>query len=240
MAITPEMLGNLLQLIIINLVLSGDNAVVIGMAAHPLPRRQRRLAIAFGGGAAIALRVVLTAAAALVLSLPAVKLIGGLLLLWIAFQLLEEPGDARTSAHDRMGLRAAITTILVADLIMSLDNVLGVAAASNGNVGLLIFGTVISMLIVMLGGGVFAELIDRLWWLTYAGSAIIAWTGLDMALADGVLRTQPPVAALSEPARLGITLLGSLAVVGAAHLAHRRPAAARNADKLAAPRRSVY
>lgn len=236
MELTPELLGNLLQVIIVNLVLSGDNAVVIGMAAHPLPPRQRRLAIAIGGGAAIVLRVVLTAVAALLLSLPAVKLIGGVLLLWIAFQLLEEPGDSRAGARqDHLSARAAIMTILVADLIMSLDNVLGVAAASNGNVALLTFGLVVSMLIVLLGGGVFAELIDRLWWLAYVGAGVIAWTGVDMVLADGVLQGQPLVGGMSEAARLAITALVSLLVVAAAHLAHRRA----SPEKVGTPRRSV-
>jgi YjbE family integral membrane protein len=228
--IPPELAGNLIQIVIINIVLSGDNAVVIGMAAHPLPSRQRQVAIMVGGGVAIVLRVVLTAVAALLLGLPALRAIGGVLLLWIAFQLLEEMTEEREPGGSKVGLWSAISTILVADVIMSLDNVLGVAAASNGDVGLLIFGIAVSMLIVMFGGSVFAELIDRLWWLTYLGAAVIAWTGVEMALSDALLL--PLVQSLPESLRLLITALISVVVVGAAHLAHRRA----RAEQVPAPR----
>jgi YjbE family integral membrane protein len=233
-----EQVGSLVQIIIINIVLSGDNAVVIGMAAHPLAPRQRRLAIIGGGGAAIVLRIVLTTGAAMLLTLPAVKAIGGVLLLWIAFQLLEEPDEQRAGARPSHSLRAAIMTILVADLIMSLDNVLGVAAASNGSLGLLVFGLLISMLIVMIGGGVFASLIDRLWWLTYLGAAVIAWTGVDMALSDEFIQVQlqPLVVGVPEIGRLLFMALVTIAVVAAAHVVHRRPPA----RAVGSPRRSVY
>src|SRR6266850_1530609 len=140
--ITTELISRVLQIILIDLVLSGDNAVVIGMAARPLPRRQRRLAIVFGGGAAIVLRIALTAGAALLLGLPALKAIGGLLLLWIAVRLLE-PVGAPDEAKSATTLAGAIGTILLADFIMSLDNVLGVAAASRADVLLLIFGLLV-------------------------------------------------------------------------------------------------
>jgi YjbE family integral membrane protein len=218
-------LGALLQIVLINIILSGDNAVVIGMAAQPLPTRQRRLAILLGGGAAIVLRVLLTAVAAYLLGLPALKAIGGALLLWIAFQLLEKTTEVHEDAKAKVGMWAAITTILVADLIMSLDNVLGVAAASNGDLGLLVFGLAFSMIIVMLGGGVFAELIDRLWWLTYLGALVIAWTGVDMTFSDDLV--QRVIEPVSEPVRLVITAVLSLAVVAAAHVFHRRAPARR-------------
>src|SRR5262245_50323863 len=119
-----ELLSAVAGIVLIDLVLSGDNAVVIGLAAHRLPERQQRMAILFGGAAAMALRMALTVTAALLLALPYVKAVGGLLLLWIAFKLLseEEPdkGDTRVAAS----LRGAILTILAADFIMSLDNVL--------------------------------------------------------------------------------------------------------------------
>jgi YjbE family integral membrane protein len=214
------LLGSLLQIVLINIILSGDNAVVIGMAAQPLPTRQRRLAIMVGGGAAIVLRIGLTAVAAYLLGLPALKAIGGALLLWIAFKLLEKTAEVHERGAAEVGVWAAITTILVADLIMSLDNVIGVAAASNGDLGLLVFGLAFSMIIVMIGGGVFAELIDRLWWLTYLGALVIAWTGVDMALSDDLV--QRLVEPLSDSLRLVITAVLSLLVVGAAHVFHRR------------------
>jgi YjbE family integral membrane protein len=183
--LSPELISRILQIILIDLVLSGDNAVVIGMAAYPLPRKQRRIAILFGGGAAIVLRITLTSVAALLLGLPALKAVGGLLLLWIGFRLLEQSEtDETKQASTLMG---AIGTILLADFIMSLDNVLGVAAASHGDVVLLIFGLLFSMAILMVGGSVFAELIERLWWLAYLGAGVIAWTGADMVQEDALV-----------------------------------------------------
>src|SRR5205823_13914265 len=113
---------------------------VIGMAAHRLPPRQRRLAILFGGGAAIVLRIALTAVAALLLTIPGLRAIGGLLLLWIAFKLLKEEEEGAEGARTAETFRSAVLTILLADVVMSLDNVLGVAAASNGDLRLLLFG----------------------------------------------------------------------------------------------------
>ena len=225
MALSADLLSRLVQIIIINLVLSGDNAVVIGMAAHPLPRRQRRFAISLGGGAAIVLRLVLTAVAALLLELPAVKAIGGVLLLWIGYKLLEEEEETVEGARAVSNLRDAILTILIADLIMSLDNVLGVAAAANGDVGLLIFGISVSMAIVILGGGIFAELIDRMWWLAYLGTAVIAWTGAELVLEDELVVQS---GWLPASAHVAVGLVVTLAVVGLAHyihrVHHRRPA----------------
>src|SRR5919198_606588 len=132
-----DSLSTVLSIVVIDLVLSGDNAVIIGLAAHRLPPRQRRIAILVGGAAAIGLRIALTAAAAMFLSLPALKAIGGLLLLWIAFKLLRQEQEDADQPHMANTMRGAILTILVADFVMSLDNVLGVAAASQGEIGLL-------------------------------------------------------------------------------------------------------
>jgi YjbE family integral membrane protein len=218
-----DLVPRVIQIILIDLVLSADNAVVIGMAAHPLPPRQRRAAILIGGSAALALRVVLTAGAALLLGLPALKAIGGLLLLWIAYRLLEvEQDDA--NARIASTLRGAIGTILLADLVMSLDNVIGVAAASNGELVLLLFGLVVSMAIVMFGGGIFAELIDRLWWLAYVGALVIAWTGVDMVQDDSLVGR---LAELPLIARLTLNGTISVVVVAVAHRAHRRQPARR-------------
>jgi len=213
------LISRIVQIILIDLVLSADNAVVIGMAAHPLPPRQRRLAIVFGGGVAVVLRVVLTGVAAMLLGFPALKAIGGILLLWIAFKLLEREGETRDSVRAASTLRGAIATILVADVVMSLDNVLGVAAASNGDIALLIFGLLVSMAIVMLGGGLFADLIDRLWWLAYVGAAVIAWTGSEMIQEDALVAG---LAALPIFLEIAVNVLVTVAVVGLAHAVHRR------------------
>src|SRR5579859_4798623 len=120
MGVSGELITRIVQIVLIDLVLSADNAVVIGMAAHPLPPSQRRMAILFGGGVAIGLRVLLTGIAALLLGLPALKAIGGVLLLWIAYRLLERDDEAQNSTKTASTLRAAIATILVADVVMSL------------------------------------------------------------------------------------------------------------------------
>lgn len=229
-----ELLSAVFGIVLIDLVLSGDNAVVIGMAAHRLPPRQRRLAILFGGGAAIVLRLALTAIAALLLTLPYLKAIGGLLLLGVAYKLLreEESADAETEPNSRRSsttatLRGAIVTILLADFIMSLDNVLGVAAASHGDVALLLFGLGLSMAILMLGGSIVASVINRLWWLAYVGTAVIAWTGIEMFLEDPAIEHLSPVLE-SAAVHLGVGALVTAFVVGLAHLFQRHLPARRH------------
>ena len=214
-------LSAVLSIVLIDLVLSGDNAVLIGMAAHRLPPQQRRLAILLGGVAAVLLRITLTAAAALLLQIAGLRALGGLVLLWIAFKLLKEEEESSDGVRAAASLRGAVLTILLADFIMSLDNVLGVAAASGGNVGLLLFGLILSMAILMVGGSLVAEFINRLVWLAYLGAAVIAWTGASMFLEDPFVAR---VGVLAEDTRVVATVLVTIAVVVVAHLVHRRPA----------------
>ena len=214
-----------LSIILIDLVLSGDNAVVIGMAAHRLPARQRKWAIIFGAGAAIVLRIALTAVATLLLLLPWVRLVGGALLLWIGYKLLKEEEEAHEGTGGSERLIEAVTTIIVADVVMSVDNILGVAAAARGDIGLLIFGLILSMIIMLAGGSLIAQMIDRFWWLVYLGSAVIAWTGAEMMFADPFIAHQvgehnPLVLVASAAITIGIICL--------AHYVHRhRPAQRR-------------
>src|SRR5262245_7530157 len=154
------------------------------MAAHRLEPRQRRLAIVSGGGAAILTRIVLTAAAAFLLGIIGLQLVGGLLLIGIAFRLLKAEEERHEGGSAAASMREAIVTIRSADVVMSFDNVISVAAASAGDVGLLIFGLILSMAILMFMGSVVANLINRFWWLAYVGSAVIAWTGVEMMFED--------------------------------------------------------
>lgn len=179
-----HLLYSILRIVLIDLVLSGDNAVIIGMAAHRLDPKQRRTAILAGGAAAIVLRMLLTAAAALLLRVRGLHLLGGLLLVWIGFKLLGQEQEDGKGVKAAATMKQAIATILVADFIMSLDNVLGVAGASDGNVPLLLFGLILSMAILMFLGSLVADLINRFWWLAYIGSAIIVWTGAGMIFED--------------------------------------------------------
>lgn len=219
-----QLLSAAVSIILIDLVLSGDNAVVIGMAAHRLPVRQRKMAITFGAGAAVVLRIALTAVATLLLRLPWVRLIGGGLLLWIGFKLLKEEEEVHEGAGGAESLFEAISTIVVADVVMSVDNILGVAAAAHGDFGLLIFGLVLSMAIMMLGGNLVASMIDRFWWLAYVGSAVIVWTGTEMMFADPFLEDR---LGMHGVAATIVTAVITVAVLAVAHYIHRHLPARR-------------
>jgi len=227
-----QYLGAALSIILIDLVLSGDNAVVIGMAAHRLPERQRKMAILFGAGAAIVLRIGLTAIATLLLLLPWVRLIGGALLLWIGFKLLKEEEEQHEGTGGSERLIEAITTIIIADVVMSVDNILGVAAAAHGDIGLLIFGLVLSMAIMLLGGSLIARMIDKFWWLVYLGSAVIIWTGAEMMFGDPFVEQQlHPDHSIVVAASAVITVV----LMIAAHYFHRhRPRMRRLSQQQAA------
>ena len=213
-----EVLAAAVGIILINLVLSGDNAVVIGMAAHRLPHRQRRTAILFGSGAAIVLRVALTAVASFLLKLAWIRLVGGAMLLWIGFKLLEREEEIHDGEGKAESFFSAISTIIVADFVMSLDNILGVAAAAHGDLALLIFGLAFSMVVVVIGGSLIASVLDRFWWLAYLGSAVIAWTGAEMIFEDSKVEEY-----LGEPVTTTYILIAviTITVLAAAHYFHR-------------------
>ena len=172
----------------INILLSGDNAVVIALAARGLPPEQQKKAIIFGSGAAVVLRIGLTVIAARLMALEYLQIIGGLLLLWIGAQLLEaeEEGDEEASAHSN--LFSAIRTILIADLVMSLDNVIGVAAAAKGDEVLLIIGLAISIPLVIFGSTLMIKLMERFPIIITLGACLIGWVGGETVANDVVLR----------------------------------------------------
>ena len=176
----------LLEIIGVNIVLSGDNAVVIALACRTLPPKQQRLAILFGAAGAIVLRALLTVFAAMLLARPYLKLVGGALLVWIAVKLLlpEDDGDGETG--DKSGMFAAIKTIVIADLVMSLDNVLGVAAVAQGDVVLLVLGLLISMPLIIYGSTVIMRLMGRFPVLITLGAALLGYVAVEMAVSDPV------------------------------------------------------
>jgi len=173
----------LAQIIVVNIMLSGDNAVVIALACRSLPEQQQRKAIIFGSVGAIVLRVILTFFAVLLLKMPYLKLLGGLALLWIGAGLLssEDDGDG-PQAHSN--LAAAIRTIIVADFIMSLDNVLGVAAAAKGNTVLLVAGLVISIPLIIYGSKLILGLMGRFPIIITLGAALLGWVAGEMLVDD--------------------------------------------------------
>ncbi len=184
---SPEFWVALLQIILINIVLSGDNAVVIALACRDLPEKQQKKAIIFGSVGAIVLRVVLTFFAVYLLTLPYLKLIGAALLLWIGVGLLKgDDGDEELSANSN--LAAAIKTIIVADLVMSLDNVIGVAAAAKGNVPLLVIGLVISIPLIIYGSTLILKLMARFPVIITIGAGLLGWVAGEMALSDPAIK----------------------------------------------------
>jgi YjbE family integral membrane protein len=180
----PQFWLAVFQIIVINILLSGDNAVVIALACRNLAPRQRRQGIFWGVLGAIGLRIVLTFFAMSLLANPYLKLIGGALLIWIGIKLIadEDDADHKFKASDR--LLAAVWTIIVADLVMSLDNVMGVAAAAKGSMPLIIFGLIISIPIVIVGSQIIMKLIHRFPILVLAGGGLLGYIAGEMMVAD--------------------------------------------------------
>jgi YjbE family integral membrane protein len=184
---SPEFWVALSQIILINIVLSGDNAVVIALACRSLPPQQQKNAIIFGSVGAIVLRVVLTFFAVYLLTLPYLKLIGAALLLWIGVGLLKGE-DEEEEMEDNANLAAAIKTIIIADLVMSLDNVIGVAAAAKGNVPLLVFGLVISIPLIIFGSRIILKLMNRFPIIITLGAGLLGWVAGEMCLTDPAIQ----------------------------------------------------
>jgi YjbE family integral membrane protein len=185
---TADFWFGLVRIAWINILLSGDNAVVIALAAHTLPARQQRSAVFWGSAAAVVLRIVLTVVAARLLALPYLQIAGGLLLLWIGFQLLvdEDEGEGDEVRHHASPM-AAIRTILVADVVMSLDNVIAVAAASEGSMLLLVLGLAISIPLVVFGATLMVKLMERFPAIVVAGAGLIGWVAGETIASDAAL-----------------------------------------------------
>src|SRR5215471_8555976 len=176
------------EIIFVNILLSGDNAVVIALACRNLSQRARRQGIFWGVVGAIVLRVVLTLFAMSLLVYPYLKLVGGALLVWIGIRLIaqEDGADRQVTASDR--LPTAIWNIIVADLVMSLDNVMAVAAAAKGQVGLMVFGLVVSIPIVVIGAQIIMRLMGRYPILIIGGGGLLGYIAADMAVEDPVVQ----------------------------------------------------
>jgi YjbE family integral membrane protein len=186
--LTPDFWAALGSIILANVLLSGDNAVVIAMAARGLPASQQKKAIVFGSAAAIVMRIVLTLIAVKMLGLPWLKLVGGLALLWIGAKLMSDEEEQHDHAAETIGIGAAVRTILVADLVMSLDNVLAVAAAAQGNTLLLVIGLAISIPLIVFGSTLILKIMDRFPVIITAGAALLGWLAGEMMLTDPALR----------------------------------------------------
>lgn len=203
----------MLQIIVIDILLAGDNAIVIGMAARNLPENLQKKAIFWGTAGAIILRLVMAFLFVEALNnIPALRLIGGILLLWIGYKLIaDDSGEHNIEAKDN--LRAAITTIVIADGIMGIDNVIGVVGAAGGNMMLVAIGMLITVPIIIYGSTLFVKVIERFPIILYVGGGILAWVGAAMSLEDGLIHD------MVAPYALAIKIAAVILVVGASLLA---------------------
>ncbi len=221
---TPQFWLAALQIIYINILLSGDNAVVIALACRDLPPRQRRWGVIWGAAGAIVLRIVLTIFAVTLLTLPWLKVVGGVLLLWIGIKLIVEDDDGEHSIKASDRLWSAVRTVIVADLVMSVDNVLGVAAAAKGSVPLLVFGLVVSIPLVIAGSQLILKLIERFPLIILAGGGLLGWIAGKMLVEDVAL--MPWIEAQAPWLEWVGPVAGVVVVLGVAQWMNRRAVAA--------------
>ena len=185
--LSSEFLWGLFAVVMIDLVLAGDNAIVIGMAARNVPEEYRRKTILLGMGGAVLLRSAATVGVVWLLQIPGLHLIGGCMLLWIAFHLLADNQGNRREIDAKDNLVAAVRTIIVADAVMGVDNVLGVAGAAGGNILLVVAGLMISVPIILWGSTFFIKCVEKYPGVIYMGAGVLAWTAAKMIVSEPLL-----------------------------------------------------
>lgn len=216
--LSPEFFVALSGIILADLVLAGDNAVVIALAARNLPRELRRRAVIFGAAAAILLRTMLTVMVVYLLNLddiPLLRLVGGAALLYIAWQLAVEEQHDHEGIDAPRSMRGAIRTILIADVVMSIDNVLAVAAFAKDDAWLVVFGLVVSIPIVMGGASLLLRIIDRYPIIVWIGASLIAYVGMELILIDPLVHERLP-AAIGPWTERGISITVAVVLTGIA------------------------
>lgn len=199
------------SIVLANIVLSGDNAVVIAMAARTLKPEQQKKAIFWGSAAAIVMRILLTIVAIQLLALPYLKVIGAILLVYIGVDLLKGGGDDEGHGKEINGLGAAIRTILIADLVMSLDNVLAVAAAAKGNIPLLVLGLLVSIPLIVFGATLLTKVMERFPIIITIGAALLGFLAGEMLLTDPAVSSR--FGAMSEQTVTFAGVIGAVLVV---------------------------
>jgi len=228
---TAEFWLRLFGISVLNLLLSGDNALVIALAVRALPARQRLLGQIWGALGAVALRLIFVAAVTLLLRVPYLQLVGGMVLVWIAVRLVRPGGDDAAGTRHGDSLWEAVWIIIVADVTMSLDNVLAIAAAAKGEILLVAIGIALSLPIVVWGAAILARLMNRFAWVVWVGGGFLAYVGVEMAVQDPAVTAAVGTAAerLARPVAL---LAGTVvALVGAwPSMARRRPPARPDDD----------
>jgi YjbE family integral membrane protein len=211
----------LFQIIIINVLLSGDNAVIIALACRSLPPKQQRNAFLIGTVAIVVLMTALTSVASILLTIPYVEMVGAVLLVWIGIKLLlpeEENGDVNSSDN----FWAAVKTIIIADIVMSLDNVLGMAGAAKGHMGLLFVGMVITIPLILFGSAMLMKLMERFPIIVTIGAGLLGYVAGEMAVEDPALKGYLANAHYLE---IALPILGAVIVVGVGKMLASRHAA---------------
>jgi len=202
--LSVEWFSALLSIILIDLVLAGDNAIVIGMAARNVPKDNQKKVILWGTAGAIGIRIVATLVVVWLLKIPGLLIAGGLLLLWIAFKLLVEDKDHNIEAKD--SLWAAVKTIVIADAVMGMDNVLAVAGAAHGSFDLVVIGLIVSVPIVVWGSTLFIKLVSKYPVIVYAGAGVLAFTAIKMIFGEPFV--EPFVKAIGVWGKWLLTIVG--------------------------------
>ncbi len=224
---TPQFWSALGAIMLLNLVLSGDNAIVIAMAARNLPAQHQKKAIIWGTFGAIAVRVVMTVVVVYLLKIPGLKFIGGLLLVWIAIQLVAEGDDDDSHGEASTSFWGAMKTIMIADAVMGLDNVLAVAAAAGGDLVMVIIGLFLSIPIVVFGSTIVLKLMERFPIVIWIGVALLGWTAGLMMWEENLLKPYTdPYHAYSKVV-IGIITLVTL---GIAWMMYKKANAAKKED----------
>jgi YjbE family integral membrane protein len=228
----PQFWLALLQIIWINVLLSGDNAIVIALACRQLPPRQRTAGIVLGTLAALILRLIFSGVVVTLMFVPWLKIAGGLALLWIAVKLLMPNEQSEESTAAAEGLLRAMMVIAIADVVMSLDNVIAVAAAAGGNFALLVFGLAISIPAIVVGATLIAALLNRFPIIVWAGAALLGWIAGDVIASDPVVvdaarRLGPSAPDTIKLASAIICMAGTVIAgwLGRARLARQQPQA---------------
>jgi YjbE family integral membrane protein len=184
----PETWTALFKIAVINIVLSGDNAVVIALACRGLPPREQRSAFIVGTGGIVVLMTLLTSCAALLMTLPYIQIVGSVLLVWIGIKLLMPEGEDGAVSESR-SFWAAVKTIIIADIVMSMDNVLGMAGAARGHLGMLFLGLLITMPLILFGSAMLVKLMERFPSFVVIGAGLLGYVAGDMAVGDPAVKT---------------------------------------------------
>ncbi|WP_375408089.1 TerC family protein [uncultured Methylobacterium sp.] len=222
---------SVLQIVWIDILLSGDNAVVIALACRSLPEHQRRTGILLGAGTAVALRIVFALIVSYLLAVPFLRILGGVLLIWIAVKLVKGEDEAEHNVGESDTLWRAVKTIAIADAVMSLDNVVAIAAASKGHPELFIFGMLLSIPLIVAGASLISTLIKRFPFVIWAGAALLGWIAGEMIITDPFLASH--LTGYEQTAHYIAAVAGAVLVVGLGYILSRgQPAETKATERV--------